>query len=330
MTCCSLSVQRETFESCDALWRTVLEKRSEPTVFDLPTWQRTWWNHFGDSMDLRLVTVSSGEPSSTLIAPMQIEDGSAGFLGGTDLVDYHDFISPNGVDPAAVEAVLSTLNDDGVDHVTLYSIPEESPTLGVFTQVASSNGWEVDSEQEDVAPRLELPATWDDYLSMLRKKDRHELRRKMRRLEGAGEITHVELTDAGEVRDAMDDFMRLHRMSMPDKAEFMTPEREQFFREVAATLAEEDVTCLRFLELDGERVATSLSFICSGVKYLYNSGYNPEHSRLAVGLLNHAYNIQRSIEQGLSVFDFMRGDESYKYHLGGQDRRLFRLSAQRS
>ena len=127
----------------------------------------------------------------------------------------------------------------------------------------------------------------------------------------------------------MDDFMRLHRMSMPDKAEFMTPEREQFFRDVSAALADEGMTCLRFLELDGERVATSLSFICNGVKYLYNSGYNPEHSRLAVGLLNHAYNIQRSIEQGLRVFDFMRGDESYKYHLGGQDRRLFRVTAQR-
>ena len=56
---------------------------------------------------------------------------------------------------------------------------------------------------------------------------------------------------------------------------------------------------------------------------------SPIERRLAVGLLNHAYNIQRSIEQGLRVFDFMRGDESYKYHLGGQDRRLFRVTAQR-
>ena len=329
MTCCSLSVQRESFESCDRLWRTVLEHRVEPTIFDFPTWQKTWWKHFGKGLELRLVSVSSGEAASTLVAPLQLEGGTAAFLGGTDLVDYHDFISPNGAAPEAIEAVLHCLSEDGIERVVLYSVPEGSPTLGIFAQVASANGWEVESEQEDVAPRLELPGSWEEYLAMLRKKDRHELRRKLRRLEAAGAVTHVELTTPNDVGAAMGDFMRLHRMSMPDKAEFMTTEREEFFRDAAGCLAAEGMTCLRFLELDGERVAASLSFICGGVKYLYNSGYNPAHSHLAVGLLNHAYNIQRSIEQGLKVFDFMRGDESYKYHLGGQDRRLFRLTAQR-
>jgi CelD/BcsL family acetyltransferase involved in cellulose biosynthesis len=30
--------------------------------------------------------------------------------------------------------------------------------------------------------------------------------------------------------------------------------------------------------------------------------------------------IQQAIEDGMSAFDLMRGDEEYKYHLGGQDR----------
>jgi CelD/BcsL family acetyltransferase involved in cellulose biosynthesis len=118
-------------------------------------------------------------------------------------------------------------------------------------------------------------------------------------------------------------------MSTPDKNEFMTPEREQFFTKIAIELAHENSTRLCFLEVDGEKMATSLSFVCREVRYLYNSGYNPAQSRLSVGLLNHALAIKSSIEEGHRIFDFMRGDESYKYHLGGIDRQIFALTASR-
>jgi CelD/BcsL family acetyltransferase involved in cellulose biosynthesis len=128
----------------------------------------------------------------------------------------------------------------------------------------------------------------------------------------------------------MAEFMRLHRMSTPAKNEFMTAEREQFFTKIAVALARENSTRLCFLELNGEKVATSLSFVCRDVRYLYNSGYNPAQSKLSVGLLNHALAIKSSIEQGHRVFDFMRGNEAYKYHLGGIDRQVFALTATRS
>ena len=70
-------------------------------------------------------------------------------------------------------------------------------------------------------------------------------------------------------------------------------------------------------------VATSLAYKVGSTKYLYNSGYLPERSWLAVGLLNHAINILSSIEEGIEVYDFMRGDERYKYHLGAVDRHIF-------
>ena len=74
-------------------------------------------------------------------------------------------------------------------------------------------------------------------------------------------------------------------------------------------------------------MATSLSFVYKGVRYLYNSGYNPIYSNLSVGLMNHALAIQSSIELGHRVFDFMRGSEAYKYHLGGIDRQIYAVTA---
>ena len=331
MTCCSIDVRNETFSSLDESWNDLLSRRSAPTVFDLPLWQRTWWEFFGDEADLKLMTVGDGQSDIDLIAPLVCRDGVVSFLGGTDLVDYHDFICcPDGPSESCLDALLRALSGSLNAHtVLLESLPEGTPTLDRFRQVAEAAGWNVDVKQEDVAPRLDLPGEWEEYVSSLRKKDRHELRRKLRRLEAAGDVRHVELRAREDVESGMDDFFKLHRMSMPEKDEFMTEERERFFREVAARLADAGVTRLTFLELDGERLATSLSFVVDGVRYLYNSGYNPERRDLSVGLLNHALAIKASIEQGLEVFDFMRGNESYKYHLGGVDRSVFRLSATR-
>jgi len=311
-------------------WTDLLSQRSSTTVFDLPLWQRTWWEFFGEESDLKLLTVGSGRDEIDLIAPLVCRDGVVSFLGGTDLVDYHDFICADGPGESCLDALLRNLSNSLSAHtVLLESLPEGTLTLEQFRKVAESAGWTVEVKQEDVAPRLELGDDWEEYVASLRKKDRHELRRKLRRLNAAGEVNHYELRSREDVESGMDDFFRLHRMSMPEKEEFMTAERERFFREVSARLADEDVTRLTFLELDGERLATSLSYVVDGVRYLYNSGYNPQRRDLSVGLLNHALSIKASIEQGHSVFDFMRGDEIYKYHLGGVDRNVFRLSATR-
>ena len=330
MTCCSIGVRHESFETLHQHWADVLAAWPAATVFDLPQWQKAWWDHFGGGHDLCLASVRSEDGAIEMIAPMVARAGRVSFLGGTDLVDYHDFICPEGPSEACLDAILHDITNSGsCSSIVLESLPEGSPTIERFQRAAEAAGWRVEVEQEDVAPRLTLPATWDEYVEGLGKKDRHELRRKLRRLEGAGDVRHVELRSREDVESAADDFFRLHRMSMPEKTEFMTADRERFFRDVSARLADAGVTRLCFMELNGERVATSLSFVVGGVRYLYNSGYNPEHRNLAVGLLNHALAIRASIEQGLRVFDFMRGNEAYKYHLGGVDRKVFRLTATR-
>ncbi len=330
MTCCSVSVRAETFSSSLADWETMTSSGSRTTVFDLPAWQQTWWEHFGAGKSQRILAVCTDNGSVDLLAPLMQENDEVSFLGGTDLVDYHDFLCVGEPPEVCIEAVIGEITaDSGVRRLLFESISDISSTLEKLPDAVRQSGWNVSIEKEDVSPRLELPDNWDEYLAGLRKKDRHELRRKMRRLEGAGAVRHLELTAPEDVETALADFFSLHRLSTPEKQAFMTPERERFFRDVAVRLAGTGVTRLSFLEIDGTRVAASLSFVVGGVRYLYNSGYDPEYRRLAVGLLNHAYTIRKSIEQGHSVFDFMRGDEPYKYHLGGVDREVFRVVATR-
>jgi CelD/BcsL family acetyltransferase involved in cellulose biosynthesis len=318
------------FESAAAAWDALVRAMPEPTVFDTLTWQKTWWSHFGPGEGLRLYTVANGPGGAAFIAPMTLTGDTVSFLGGTDLVDYHDFLAADGVAEAGIGALLAAVGPDlGCRRVELLSVPEGSNAATCFQPCAAAAGWTVSVEREDVAPRFTVPATWEAYLDGLDKKDRHELRRKMRRIEGAGELRDAELRDPGQIAESFDDFLTLHRKSTPEKAGFMTAEREKFFRDAAKALAADGVTRLRFLTLDGKPVATSLSFVVKGVRYLYNSGYDPEYRELAVGLMNHAFTIRASIAEGLRVFDFMRGSEPYKYHLGATDRNIYRITATR-
>jgi len=328
LTRCSAGIEQGTFEGLTDQWQYLIEGCSEPTFFDQQTWQSTWWSEFGGDSELKLIAVRSDSGDVKMIAPLMIDGSEISFLGSTDLVDYHDFLTRDRLSPGCIQAVVEAVSEmSSIDTITLQSLPANSPTITQFREAAEGAGWNVEIEHEDVAPRLDLPATWDEYVSSLRKKDRHELRRKLRRLEAAGEVRQIELSSDEDVEAAMGDFMRLHRMSTPDKNDFMTPAREKFFTRVSIDLARENSTRLCFLEINGERVATSLSFVCRDVRYLYNSGYNPAQYKLSVGLLNHALAIKSSIEEGHRVFDFMRGNEPYKYHLGGIDREIYALKA---
>ena len=170
-----------------------------------------------------------------------------------------------------------------------------------------------------------LPDDWEEYVAGLSKKHRHELRRKLRRLNTAEGVRWYSLTEPAEVEAAMDDFFELLAMSRHDKAEFLTPQREKFFRALASTMSRQGLLSLFFMEIQQTRVASAMTFDYGGSRLLYNSGYNPEFSYYSVGLLLKALSVKSAIEEGKSYYDFLRGNERYKYHLGGIDKPIYNM-----
>ena len=247
-------------------------------------------------------------------------------VGNSDTFDYNDFVIASGAEQRFYPALLDAISDGGGRQLDLYSIGEDSPTLKMLPQLARDRGYAVDVEEEDVAPRLVLTETWDEYLAGLGKKDRHELRRKLRRLEGHENWRWYCVSEPSEAVSRMDDFVSLMRQSDEAKAEFLTQEREAFFRQMVAATAAEDILRLFFLEMDGKPVAASMCFDYDGVRMLYNSGHDPEYRYYSVGLLLHSLCLRDALERGYRYFDFLRGNEPYKYRLGGTDHHLYRIT----
>jgi CelD/BcsL family acetyltransferase involved in cellulose biosynthesis len=162
----------------------------------------------------------------------------------------------------------------------------------------------------------------------LGKKERHELRRKLRRLE-TGRRVAFRFAEESERATVLDRFMALHRRSRGEKAEFMTGDTERFFREVADTLAARGWLRLGVLNVDGDDAAVLYGFAYEGTLALYNAAYDPNLAGLSVGIACAAYAIRAAIGEGLRSYDFLRGDEPYKYDLGATDHWLLRLEASR-
>jgi CelD/BcsL family acetyltransferase involved in cellulose biosynthesis len=134
------------------------------------------------------------------------------------------------------------------------------------------------------------------------------------------------VTRPDEAAELLNTLFRLMRTSSHHKEEFLErPGMEAFFREMTSAMAAEGMLRFYVLTLDGQAVASVLNFDLGGQLYMYNSGYDPEYSHYAVGLMSKALLVKDAIENGRTCVDFLRGDESYKYDLGGKDQQVYRL-----
>ena len=316
------------FDGIEQEWIDFLPNSSNNTVFVTPWWQKTWWENFGDGWELHLTSVRS-EGSTIGIAPLMLNNGELRLVGDPDIVDYLDFLVLEDESAEFYGKLWEHVRGLDWRRTVLTGVSDGSHTLSEFVSLAEADGCQVTIEEEDTTPLTDLPGSWDEYLLGLTKKNRHELRRKIRRLERAGDFRQYVRSDLSTLSEDMDDFFHLLRISRTDKEEFLTPERKKFFVNTAEELIGRDQFKLNFLELDGERVACCISFDYDGEYLLYNSGFNPEYSRLSVGLINKALCIKDAIEEGRRRFDFLRGSERYKYDLGGVDRLVYRVTVDR-
>lgn len=313
-----------SFQEIQADWESVLQENPQDTLFLTPQWQKVWWDTFGDGHSM----VGFSYPGSgdvTGIASLAKEGDTVSFVGSQDTFDYNDFPIKPGHEQGFYETLLKCLEEQDYRTLRLDSLRYDSPTLEHLPDMARNQGYSVEIEEEDVTSGIELPGTWDDYLMVLNKKDRHELRRKLRRMDAQTDWKWYSVTDPAQATERLGEFISLMRQSRPDKDEFMTPEREGFFHNVTQRMAELGQLQLYFLEMEGKAVATSLCFDYSGSRLLYNSGYDPEYAYYSVGLLLNAMCLKDAIDQGLTYFDFLRGPEPYKAHLGGEQRNLYKM-----
>jgi CelD/BcsL family acetyltransferase involved in cellulose biosynthesis len=300
-----------------AAWDDLLGRVAFRSPFLSWTWQQNWALVFAEGRRLEVRSVVDGAGRLVALLPLyEAEPEVFRLLGGVDVSDYLDLIVEAGREEEVWAALLASR---GVGQAIwdLHGVPATSPTVTTLPRLVREYGRVATVTVEERCPILPLPTSWEQYLAALSGKHRHELTRKMRRLQReAPDARATSLGERCEVEARFDDFLRLHRRSRAGKAKFMDERMETFFRAVSSSLAERDALRLWFLETVSEPLAGFITLEWDGTVGLYNSGFEPLRAALAPGLVLLAHMIQDAIVRGNARFDFLRGEERYKYEFG--------------
>jgi len=316
----------ETLGEVASLWWDIWRRLPRPYVFYSPLFLQAWREELAPHTHL-IMLVARKEGQVVGIAPLMAQGDELSLAGDPQVCDYMDVVLAPGAEEEALSLMLDRALQMPWRRLVLWGLHPQSVTRSLIPSLASTRGLRVQEEVEAVCPQMALPSSWHEYLRELPSKERHELERKLRRLQRVAEPEMESLSSPEAMEAALDDFFLLHRASRPDKALFMTEAMARFFRRLVS--APEAMARLYFLRLGRERVASVLCFAAGQSLLVYNSGYNPDYSHLAVGLLSKALLVAQAMAEGFRHLDFLRGDEPYKYALGARDWPVYRLVLER-
>lgn len=354
----------------ESAWNALADRTPWATPFSRWAFQRAWWDAFGENAHEETLLVCGDGPDGDMpvaIVPLmhrhEVEPtdalthttmrhgatmpltpveptATAVFFGASYHADYATILSAPQDLPAVAEALADHLSDttgrqpwDVVDLRRLRCGDPAADALAVaFGGREMTEGWTLNVEREDVCPVVTLPegADLDGYLATLGKKERHEIRRKVRRAEGVGE---VRLDDSADPLGELKDFIQLHQKRWGELGLFPdTPGGAQsrvFARRLFELHGADGLLRLTFLTVGGRRIAAGMHFETDDGYLYYNAGIDPDARDLSPGVLMiHAY-VRRAIEAGKHRLDFMRGNEPYKYEWGAIDEPIQRVLVRR-
>jgi CelD/BcsL family acetyltransferase involved in cellulose biosynthesis len=321
-------------------WNALLQASHLNLPFLTYEFQRAWWQHLGGGewtqAELNLL-VGRGEDGEIIgIAPLFRSADAAGkpalyLIGSHEIADFLDLIArPQDLD-AFCAAVIAHLQDDADwGELTLYNLLDESATAGSLRAAAEAAGLMFSQETLQASPYIPLPKSFDEYVDSLDSKQAHELRRKLRKAgRNPAAITTELVTDAAALDGALADFFALMAQEA-DKADFLAGGMRAQMDAIGRAAFAGGWLQLFFLKVGDERAAGYLNFDYQNRIWGYNAGFNNTYASLSPGWLVMAEMIRWCIEQGREVFDFMRGDEEYKYRFGGKDRFVTKVVVRRS
>jgi len=321
-------------EFSPAAWNALVEQSIADTPFSRYEYLAEWWQTLGGGewKTAELVLISASDNDQLVgIAPLFIAEYEGRqalmLVGSIEISDYLDLI----VREADLARFLSGLIDflasslpDAWSAIDWYNLPDNSLTLAALKADSEQRSWNYHEEIYRPTPRIALNGSFEEYLSHIDKKQRHEIKRKMRRAAESDLNVRFNVIDhSADIEQEINNFFDL-MVQDPNKANFLHPAmREQMTVTIRAAFAQ-NYLWLAFLEVDGVKVASSLNFDYKNKLWGYNSGVSRAHMELSPGWVLLGHVIEWCCESGRYEFDFMRGDEDYKYRFGGVNRFVMR------
>ena len=170
--------------------------------------------------------------------------------------------------------------------------------------------------------QIQLPDSWEGYLSRLSGKRRHRIRKDERDLRANHDVA-AQVYGPDRLDEGWRQLVRLHTARWGRSGSPAEDRLSAVYERFAQTLAEQRRLGLMGLEVDGEMVAIDFWAEFGGTMFGLQSGRDPRWNRSSVGRVLRGLGIRRAIETGLRTADFSRGLDPYKREWCPEERWCF-------
>jgi CelD/BcsL family acetyltransferase involved in cellulose biosynthesis len=298
-------------------WRELADASETASPFQTWEWHSTWWKHFRRSKRPYIVQVYEGEdlvglmPLAQKLAPWRVLRTI-----GSGSSDYLHPLVRAGREREVAETLFEHLDGlKGIDLVDLHQVRETQPLAQL---------WRASQAAGELAPQtpidqatclvLDLPGSYDEFLAMLGKSLRYDVRRLDKNVFATGKARIVPAEQYG-TQKALDRLFETHkkrwrRRGLPGA--FLGERVQAFHREFAELLVQRGGLWLSVLEVEGQAMGAIYALRQGKTCYYYQAGFDPAAGSISPGTLLVAHTVRRAIDEGLAHFDFLRGDEPYK------------------
>lgn len=260
-------------------------------------------------------------------------------LAGNDWADQTGLLCAPEVESQAIEALIAALDEMNWQSLSFSDMSMSGTRYSKLTAQLSHLDYSVRARYEtdndgqtrlDVAPCIALPDTYERYLENLSANSRHRLRRIRRALEKSDDLS-VGFSTAADHEQNLAAFEHLWSEQWRDNKGRRTTVLAQKYRRILQQGLEDENLVLLVLRQAGKPVgmiACYLDEIRKTVSF-FVSARDLQFDALPSGLLLHSNMISWAINKHYQHYHLLRGDEPYKYSLGGVEQPVYSIKVRR-
>jgi hypothetical protein len=319
-------LKKEDFPLLQEIWDSLILETENKNLFSLYNWQKNYWKYFNRGFSLFILLCKKNEKVKGIFPLILNKTKTLKFLG-SGVSDYLDIICSKEEGEDVVNYFFNFLfsNSSYWNFIKLENIPEDSFLLKYENK---NKEFIFFKTKTDSCPYIILPESYEEYLKSLGKKTRFNLNYYRRLLFRNFKTEFKVVQEKKELSNTLSKFFELHKKRWLKKGlpgMLYNKKRKEFHKEISNDLLEKNILRLYTLSLDGEIVGVLYGFLYSKKFYYYLSGFDPKFYKYSIGTVLTSYAIEKSIEEKAEIFDFLRGDEEYKYRFGCKNKFNYNL-----
>lgn len=278
-------------------------------------WLAAFIKYYGDCRSLAVTVVYENQIPKLIVPLHEIQDNTFDLLCD-ETSDYNDFLYEYASDEFVLKA-FKYLLETGAKKIELRQLPHDSETIIFLRRIASELDLRIYIQPCDILPVVfpltGIPVlTWPGVKQSLIKK----YQKKLSKLRETGKVKFSILKTEDSFLDEFPRMMKLHIErwdSVGETSKFLDNRRVNFTIDICKEAIERGSLFNITMKINDALASYSIGFLGGETLFDWNASYSLHHRKISPGALLQLYMLANFEKLGFSKYNFLKGDEDYKY-----------------